>query len=150
MGKTEKKAFVAINNTIRSKAVIDYIIDMSLCPEEWHLSLVHILRSPSASEELMGKKFIKEQPARMLDMLEKAKNRLVENGYRPDKIDIKVAQLEYATISEGIIDQYKKEKYDILIIGRKRMSKSEEFVMGDVSIKLIRKLEKAAILVVKD
>jgi hypothetical protein len=36
-----------------------------------------------------------------------------------------------------------------LIIGRKKMSKSEEFVLGDISIKLIRALGKTAILVVK-
>jgi hypothetical protein len=36
----------------------------------------------------------------------------------------------------------------MVVIGRKRMSKAEEFVMGDISIKLIRALENAAVLVV--
>jgi hypothetical protein len=37
----------------------------------------------------------------------------------------------------------------MVIIGRKRMTKAEEFVMGDVSVKLLRELEKMAILVVR-
>ncbi len=36
----------------------------------------------------------------------------------------------------------------MVVIGRKRMSKAEEFVMGDVSVKLVRALEGAAVLVV--
>ena len=37
----------------------------------------------------------------------------------------------------------------MVVIGRKRMSKAEEFVMGDPSIKLIRALQGASILVIK-
>ncbi len=37
----------------------------------------------------------------------------------------------------------------MVVIGRKRMSKAEEFVLGDPSIKLVRVLEGAAVLVVK-
>ena len=36
----------------------------------------------------------------------------------------------------------------VVLIGRKRMSKAEEFVMGDISVKLVRALENAAVLVV--
>ena len=37
----------------------------------------------------------------------------------------------------------------MVIIGRKRMSKAEEFVLGDISIKLVRALEGVAIVIVK-
>ncbi len=149
MEKTEKRAFVALNDSMSSKAVIDYIINMSLSPEKWHLCLVHILRNPSASEELMGKKFTREQPTRMLAMLEKAKARFVANGFSSDRVHVEVSQLDYSTVTDSIINQFKKQPYDMLIIGRKRMSKAEEFVMGDISIKLIRMLERTAVLVVK-
>ena len=55
----------------------------------------------------------------------------------------------YLTIADGIIDQCKKQHFDLVIIGRQRMSKAEEFVKGDVSIKLVRALEGTAILVIK-
>jgi hypothetical protein len=37
----------------------------------------------------------------------------------------------------------------MVVLGRKRMSKAEEFVLGDVGVKLVRALEGVAILVVK-
>jgi len=52
--------------------------------------------------------------------------------------------------TEGIIGQFNEGGYDLVVIGRREKSKSEEFVMGDVGVKLIRSLEGAAgILVVK-
>jgi hypothetical protein len=37
----------------------------------------------------------------------------------------------------------------MVVIGRKKMSKAEEFVMGDISVRLIRALEGVSVLVVK-
>jgi len=146
---TEKKVLVALNDSMSSKTIIDFIINLPLCPEALHICLLHIFRRSSASEELMGKKFTAEQPDRMITMLQEAKDTLIKNGFLQDKVEIEIAQHEYPNETDGIIDQHKKKKYDMVVIGRKSMSKAEEFVMGDISIKLIRQLEGVAVLVVK-
>ena len=51
-------------------------------------------------------------------------------------------------MAEGIIDQFNKGNYTLVVLGRKQMSKAEEFVRGDVSIKLLRALRGAAVMVV--
>ena len=140
---------ISFNDSVSSRAALDFFIRLAFCKEDTHITLLHILRKPTASEELMGKKFTREQPARFKAVLEKARDRLVENGFNPNNIEIELVTESYATISDGIIDQCKKRSYDMVVIGRKRMSKAEEFVLGDVSMKLIRALEGTAILVVK-
>ena len=98
----------------------------------------------------MGKKFMDEQPAKFKALLDTAKQRLVaEKGFDPDQIDIQLLTDQYPSITEGIIDFFKKGQYDMVVIGRKKMSKSEEFIMGDISVKLVRSLDKTSILVVK-
>jgi len=85
----------------------------------------------------------------MFMVLEKAKEKLIKNGFLAEKIEIELLQEPYETIADGIIDQAKKRGSNLVILGRKKMSKAEEFVMGDVSVKVIRALEGAAVLVVK-
>ena len=75
--------------------------------------------------------------------------RLIENGFKPDNVEINMVSEPYPTVADGIIDQFKKGKFDMVVIGRKKMSKAEEFVLGDVSVKLVRALQGAAVLVVK-
>jgi nucleotide-binding universal stress UspA family protein len=140
---------VPLNDSVSSRAVVDYLARLSFCPEYAHITLVHLFKKPKATEDLMGKKFTAEQPKRFSAVLEKAKDKLIENGFNPNNIDIKLITDPYPTVADGIIDQFKKKHFDMVIIGRKRMSKAEEFVMGDISVKLVRALEETAVLVVK-
>ena len=132
-----------------SRGVLDFLIKFAFCREDTTLTLAHVFRKPSSGEELMGKKFMREQPGKYLDTLQKAKDRLVEKGFDPNRIDINLLSDPYPTVAEGIIDLYNKGDYDMIVLGRKRMSKAEEFVLGDPSIKLVRALGEAAVLIIK-
>jgi nucleotide-binding universal stress UspA family protein len=141
---------IPLNDSIASRAVVDFLINMSLDPDGCHISLIHVFLKPTSGEELMGKKFMDEQPAKFKALLEKAKNRLVsEKGFEPDQIKIQLLTEPYPSVTEGIIDFFNKGQYDMVVIGRKKMSKSEEFILGDISVKLVRSLDKTSILVVK-
>jgi hypothetical protein len=139
---------IAISDSFSSRAAVDFVSDLAICPEEVDITLLHVFRKPSAGEELMGEKFMKEQPARYLNVMEKAKDKLVEKGCNPNTVTIKMVEDPYPTVAEGIIDQYNNGDYSMVVIGRKQMSKAEEFVKGDISINLVRALKGAAVLVV--
>lgn len=140
---------VALNDSANSRAVVDYLIDLPISRDDLHITLLHVFKKTSASEELMGEKFTREEPERFLAVLKKAKDKLIGNGFMPDKIEVKLVSELYPTVSDGIIDQFKKEDFDMAVIGRRKMSKAEEFVLGDISIKLIRALKKGAVLVIE-
>ncbi len=140
---------IALNDSVSSRAVLNYVTNLSLRPEESRFTLVHFFRKPHASEELMGKKFSDELPGRFMAVLKTARDKLIEKGFDPDKIETRFVDQHYPTVADGIIDQFKKGDFNMVVIGRKHMSKAEEFVMGDVSVKLIRELKGIAVLVIK-
>ena len=140
---------VPLNDTVSSRGVINFLLNMSISSDT-KLTLIHIFRKPSSGEELMGKKYMAEMPARLEKMLAETKNRFVaEKGFDSENIKIELVDRQYSSISEGIIDYFNKGDFDMVVIGRKEMSKSEEFVLGDISVKLIRNLPRSSILVVK-
>ncbi|MBN1849944.1 MAG: universal stress protein [Deltaproteobacteria bacterium] len=149
MEKQKRSILVALNDSVSSRAVVDFLIDLIPCPEDCFIYLLHFFRKPSASEELMGKKFTSGLSSRMKMVLEKAKEKLVEKGIDPMNIETELVSQPYPTIADGIIDQVKRRNANLVVIGRKKMSKAEEFVMGDISIKLIRSLDGVSVLVVK-
>ena len=98
---------VPLNDTKSSQGVVGFLLDMSLCTDT-RLTLIHIFRKPSSGEELMGKKFMEEMPARLEKMLADTKNRLVEEkGFNPSNIEIELVDKGYPSVSEGIIDYFK-------------------------------------------
>jgi len=140
---------VALNDSVSSRKALEFVLQFSILPKDADLTLLHVFRKPSAGEDLMGEKFMKQQPARFQKFLEDTREKFVRNGFDPVHIEIKLTTETYSTITEGIIDQFNKGDYKMVVLGRKRMSKAEEFVLGDVGVKLVRALEGAAILVIK-
>ena len=145
----DNSMLVALNDSISSQAVIDFLADLPLCREEMKVTLIHVYRKPAAVEDLMGQRFTSEQPSRFKKLLEEARDKLVARGFQSEKVTVDLVEDPFPTVADGIIDRFKKDNYDMVVIGRKNMSKAEEFVLGDISVKLVRALGAAAILVVK-
>jgi nucleotide-binding universal stress UspA family protein len=145
----KNRILVALNESAISHTIIDYLINIGFDPGNVDITLLHVFRKPSSEEELMGKKFAKERLPKIKKFLDQTRKKLIDNGFFEDQISIKIITEQYSSITEGIIDQFKKNHYEMVMIGRKKMSKSEEFVFGDISIKLVRALDETAVLVVK-
>ncbi len=145
----DKSILLALNDSMSSRRVLNYLIDFFSHPKDTNLTLLHVFRKPTASEELMGEKFMRNQHQRFSNFLEDSKETLVQHGYQSDRVEVRLVTEPYPTIADGIIDQFQKGDYNMVMIGRKRMSRTEEFVLGDAGVKLVRALEGTAILVVK-
>ena len=100
---------VSMNDSVASRAALDFFTRLAFCPDDCNITLLHLFRKTSASEELMGKKFTEEQPTRFMAVLQKAKDKLIEFGFNPDNIEVEMVTQPYATITDGIIDQFKKK-----------------------------------------
>lgn len=140
---------VALKDSLNSKNVVDYVAGLPFQTGAMNITLLHVFKKPSSSEALMGNEFTLESLFHARLELESARDRLIHAGIPPELIRIRIAEEPYPTITDGIIAQFRQGPYDMIVIGRRKKSKSEEFVMGDVSVKLVRELEGSAILVVK-
>ena len=139
----------AINNSISSRWVVDFLCQMPLSPDEVDIKFVHILREPKSGEEFLGEQLMKNLPERFIEVLNNARKTMLDQGFKPERITTELITQDYPTITDGIIDTFRKGSYNMVVVGRKRMSKAEEFVLGDPSVKLVRELSGTAIVVVK-
>jgi nucleotide-binding universal stress UspA family protein len=129
--------------------VVEYFTRLPFQPDSLDITLLHVFRQPTAGEELMGEEFRRKEAERAQAVLDDAKALLTQQGFDPAHIHLRLATASYPTVTEGIIDQFSRDIYHMVVIGRRKKSKSEEFVLGDVSVKLVRALEGNAVLVVK-
>ena len=137
---------LVIKDSVSSRAAVDYLALLPFCKDDMFITLLHVFRKPSVSEELMGDNIIEEEHERCNKQLQQAKDKLAKHGFNPENIEIKLVTEVYPTVADGIIEQFKKGKFSTLVLGHKKKSKAEEFVKGDISMKLLRALEGVAIL----
>jgi hypothetical protein len=139
---------LAISDSETTWQVLDYFTGLAFCTDTVEITLLHIFRDPWP-EELMGIA-MEDNPRQKIEaVIEKFRDKLIESGFSPRSITTKLVTESYPSIADGIIDEFKKGHYSTVVLGRRKMSKAEEFVLGDVSMKLLRALEGAGILVVK-
>ena len=140
---------VVLNDTPCSKLAVRFLVQCPLSSPEVQITLLHVFRKPTGSEDMMGKKYLQAQRDKTEATMSTARQMLIDAGYPPDHIHTHIETQPYATVADGIIAEVARGNYDIVVIGRKKMSKSEEFVLGDASIKVIRDVDKATVIVVR-
>jgi nucleotide-binding universal stress UspA family protein len=140
---------IALKDSDTSHAIIDSLADLPLSKPDTKITLLHVFRIPSSTEKLMGDHYLAKEPIRLRGILMDAKGYIVAKGFSPENIAIDIVDEPYPTVAEAIIHHCHKHNYGMVVIGRRQKSKSEEFVLGDVSVKLVRALEKTAVMVIK-
>lgn len=145
----KKTILVVLNEMPCSQLAVEFLSQVPLRFSEVHITLMHVLRKPDGSEEMMGKSYMLAQQKKIEMTMDSSRRQLIEVGYSPENIHLHLVSDPYPTVADGIIAEVEKGDYDMVVIGRKKMSKSEEFVMGDASIKVIRALDRATVVVVK-
>lgn len=140
---------VALKDSKSSRSVINYFARLPFQPDSLDITLLHVFRQPKVGEELMGNEFSRKAALRAQAVLDDARQLLIDRGIDPGHVRVRLITDPYPTATEGIIDQFSRNIYHMVVIGRRKKSKSEEFVLGDVSVKLVRALEGAAVLVIK-
>ena len=139
---------IALKNSKTSKAAVRFVAGLPLSPDNVAITLLHIFRKPLPNESIMQEEYAKREPTTEA-FLQDAREQLIEKRFSSCNVQLEIVTGQYETITDAIIEQCKRHKYDMVVIGRGNMSKAEEFVMGDISIKLVRTLEGTGVLVVR-
>ena len=95
----------------------------------------------------MPKEDIHAQADKMFAVFDRAKDRLINFGFRPDNIAGKITT---STLSRAraILQEAERNGHATIVLGRRGLSKIQEFFMGSVSNKVVQLARDQAVWVV--
>ena len=117
------------------------------------VTLLHVARSinifqikdegsfSSQEEESLEEKWSEEERVEMGPVFDEARTRLINGGFDPNRITTKFIR-GVSSRAGAIVEQAKLGGYGTIVVGRRGISKIEEFVMGRVSNKVIHLAKK--------
>ena len=76
-----KSILVALDDSLSSQAVIEYLLSFPLLRDEVKIVLLHVYIESTAGEGLMQERYIQEQPARLAKFLANAKETLIAHDF---------------------------------------------------------------------
>ena len=118
----------------------------------FRVTLLTIIQKPSedyfeASEE--RENWIADQCSGAEKMLQNYREMLLQSGFREDKVTIKVEARNCPSISDCILENQKKLGCCTIVLGRRGISKKEEFLHGSTSINIMHCGQNCAVWIVE-
>jgi len=143
----DKKILVAIDGSKNSLAALNYINTLRPHCPHLHLVLFHVLPpvplvyKEAVFKDSVDKKYLllwKEKHLEAIEqVLRKSKDRLLRWGWEDPRVQIK-AQEKRVGLARDILFEARTGLYDALVVGRRGLSKVEEFFLGSVSSKVLQ------------
>ncbi len=142
-----KKILVAIDGSRNSLAALDYVHSLGRQCPNLQLVLFHVLppvppvykeafyKDPIAQKYLLQWK--EKHLAAIEQILKKSKDKLLRWGWEEPQVQIK-AQEKRVGLARDILFEARNGLYDAVVVGRRGLSKVEEFFLGSVSGKVLQ------------
>lgn len=143
---------MALDESENSRRALEYVSLWAACTEAVQVTLVHVIKEPSRDvlpdederEEYIGQK--KKAAEAFLGRVEKDLN---SRGVPDSRIEVKALHCSPPeTVVDAILGETRSGDYDTIVLGRRGMSKKEEYIFGSVTNRIVREVSDISVWVV--
>jgi len=123
------KILIGIDGSEGAMRAVDYVAT-TLGKSEFEAKLVYVIRSTAED-------YVKDAKREIEDVFDQAKKRLKKSGFQSSQIKSKIITGVHSRAG-AIVEEARQENYGTIVVGRRGLSKVQEFFMGRVSNKIIQ------------
>jgi len=147
----DNKFLVALDSSENAVRAIDYVAAM-LGGFDFNINLFHAIRGDQSIHSgiahlFFPKESLEDAEAAAIAVFDEAKRRLKEAGFSSDQINTKLIS-GVPSRAEAIVKEAREGDYGTIVLGRRGLSKVQEFFLGRVSNKVIHIIRRRSIWVV--
>jgi len=148
----DKHLLVAVDQTDNSKRAVLYVADFLGGFPGFRVTLLSIV--PELEEDFFDTEeekvaWTRKKMGETNHMLENYRQVLIQSGFPTDKVQVRLCVNERKALSEAILQSQCGLSCCTVVVGRHHKSKSEEFLFGSTSSKIIHEAKNCAVWVVE-
>lgn len=136
-----KNILVALDRSEGAMRAVDFVGEL-MGGHDFNVTLLHVIRNgeqikPGASYKPLPEEEMQTEEQKMQAVFDEAKRRLVDYGFKSDHVTSKVITGAESP-QRTIVREAEQGGYSPIVIGRRGLSKFQEFFMGSVSNQVIQ------------
>jgi nucleotide-binding universal stress UspA family protein len=151
-GMVERHIMIAVDSSDNARRAVLFVGDFFGCYEGFQVTLLHIILEPEAtffSDNDERQKWLAEQRDESKKIMAEYKHILLDAGFPEDKVNVRIDTMRAPSVADCIIREQEDMKCCTIVIGRRGISKKEEFIFGSTSNRIIHEAKKCAVLVIE-
>jgi len=151
-GPRDKHFLIAVDESESSRRAVLYVADIIGGFPGFTVTLLRIIPEPEEdffSSEAELNAWVREQIDAANTMLRNYREILIQSGFPEEKVRFRACLGETKSLAEAILDIRCDMTCCTVVVGRHHKSKTEEFLFGSTSSKLVHEAKNCAVWVVE-
>jgi nucleotide-binding universal stress UspA family protein len=148
----DRHILIALDESENAKRALLYAADFLGGSPGFRATILNIIPVPSEDyfdSDSDQEKWVDERKTEAEGMLERYREILVQSGFGEDKVATSVEIRHDRSVAECILDAQKRLDCCTVIVGRRGISKKEEFIYGSTSSKVLHSGKNCAVWVIE-
>jgi nucleotide-binding universal stress UspA family protein len=148
----ERRVLLCIDESENAQRAVDYVGRIVGNLPGFQISVVSIVEEPSPDifpRPEDRDHYLSEKQSAINEILKDARDRLIELGVDEKSVTVELHQRQCDSLAECILDEQRAIDYGTVVVGRRGLSKSEEFLFGSVSNKVVHYARDCTVWVVE-
>jgi len=149
---TERHLLVAVDESENSRRAVMYVADFFGNDQDVFITLLSIIPEPSEDyfpTDIERQKWVHDKKDTMQKLLADYKEILLGGGFQEKQIETKLSLRQCVSIADAILEEQEKLRCCIVVVGRRGLTHTEEFVLGSTSNKILHHARHCAVMVVE-
>ncbi len=147
-----KNILIAVDASDNARRAVEHVAAIVGAGQGAKVTLLHVERAPGRDRFDTEEAWLSQcklDKDRVFDFLKDARATLVSAGLSDAAVERTILCSAEPSIAQTILDVQQEGGYGTLVVGRRGLTKGEEFLFGSVSSKLIRNARNCAVWVVQ-
>jgi nucleotide-binding universal stress UspA family protein len=150
-GNNNKNILIAVDGSDNAKRAVLYVRDLLGGFPGFHITLLTIISQPPDDyfvHESERTDWIEKHQAAAGLFLGEYRQTLLQAGFRDEDIASHTVMKECTSLAECILDEQRRLGCGTVVIGRRGISRKEEFIFGSTSNKILHTSKECAVWVI--
>jgi nucleotide-binding universal stress UspA family protein len=150
--KFNKNILIAVDDSDNARRAVSYVAQLLGGISGFKVCILHVISEaeedyfPNKAEE---EKWMAEYKERVDTMLKNYRRVLIDAGFNADVVTVRSPVRYCPSMAQCIMEERDQTKYDTIVVGRQGVSRSEEFLFGSISSKIVTHAKNCTVWVVE-
>lgn len=150
--QTNKNILIAVDESDNARRAVYYVGELLGGLPGFKVKLLHVIPDPEedyfpTTEE--KEKWLARTKEKIDNLLSEYRQILIDHGFSEKDVSV-YSTLRYCpSMAECILSERDKTRYDTIVVGRQGVSRSEEFLFGSISSKIVNHAKDCTVWVVQ-
>lgn len=147
-----KKILLAVNNSENSRRAVSYVSQMIGDLKGFDIIFLHVINPPEKDYFPNPSEYdtwLQQYRLKIQSLLENYRQILIRDGFDPKALDLKIVLRYRPSTVECILEEQNRLGCSTIVVGRQRLSRSEEILFGGISSKLASDAKNCTVWIVE-